>query len=74
MEIIRHTTGRSSGCISVLNTIETMEIHDIWVADPEEVKISTVYTTCSEYGALTGKQFKISLVENKGKITITRIQ
>jgi hypothetical protein len=49
-----------------------MEIHDIWVADPEEVKISTVYTTCSEYGALTGKQFTVSLVENEGKVTITR--
>jgi len=72
MEIIRHTTGRSSGCISVLNTIETMQVGDVWIADPAEVKISTVYTTCSEYSLLHGKQFNVSTKENEGKVTITR--
>jgi len=74
MEIIRHTTGRSAGRISVLNTLETMRINDVWKVLPGEVSLSTVQTTCSEYGKLHGKQFTVSLVENEGKITITRKQ
>ena len=73
MEIIRHTTGRASGSISVLNTIETMREGDTWVADLTEVKSSTVYSTCSEYGSMHGKQFRVSMKENEGKITITRL-
>jgi len=72
MEIIRHTTGKATGRISVLKTIETMSPGEIWVADPEDVTISTVQVTCSEYGKLHGRQFTVSLVENDGKVTITR--
>lgn len=72
MEIVRHTTGRSAGCISVLNTIETMKVGDVWVADPAEVKLSTIYTTCSEYSLLHNVALTVSTVENPGRITITR--
>lgn len=73
MEIIRHTTGRSAGNISVLNTMETMHVGDIWVADPTEVNPRTVYVTCSEFNSLYGKQFTVSTKTNEGKLTITRI-
>ena len=72
MEIITHTSGKATGRISVLKTIETMAIGDIWVADPADVVTSTVQVACSEYGKLYNKLFKVSLVENPGKITITR--
>lgn len=74
MEIIRHTSGKATGRISILKTIETMRIGEIWVADPSDVVISTVQVTCSEYGKLHNKQFTVSLVENEGKVTITRKQ
>ena len=72
MEIVRHTTGRTAGAISVLNTIETMQVGDVWIADPAEVRISTVYTTCSEFSVLHNVAFSVSLKEHEGKITITR--
>ena len=74
MEIIKHTTGRGAGSISVLNTIETMRVNDVWIADPAEVNTNTVYNTCSKYGELAGVVFRVSMKENEGKITIRRIE
>ena len=72
MQIITHTTGKATGRICIIRTIETMQIGEVWIADPSEVVTSTVQATCSAYGSITGRQFTISLVENPGKITITR--
>lgn len=74
MEIIRHTSGKATGRISILKTIETMRIGEVWIADLADVVTSTVQVTCSEYGKLNNKQFSVSLVENEGKITVTRKQ
>ena len=74
MEIIKHTSGKASGRISILNTIETMHVGDIWICDPGDIVLNSAKVTCSEYGKLHGKQFTVSLVENEGKITITRKQ
>lgn len=73
MQIIRHTTGKNIGQISVLNTIETMDPDEIWEASSEEVKLGYVQVCCSRYGAETGKTFWVSSPkEANGKITIKR--
>lgn len=74
MEIIKHTTGRNIGQISVLNTIATMAVGEEWKTTREEVKLSYAQVCCSKYGAETGKHFQVSCPkESNGVITIKRI-
>ena len=74
MEIIKHTTGRNIGQISVLNTIATMNVGEEWKTSREEVKLGYAQVCCSKYGAETGKHFQVSCPkESNGVITIKRI-
>lgn len=72
MEIIRHTTGKAIGQISVLNTIATMERDEEWHASPDEIKLGYAQVCCSKYGADTGKQFHVSAPRGSQEITIKR--
>ena len=75
MEIIRHTTGKALGQISVQNTIATMEVGDTWMTTQDEIKLSYAQVCCSKYGAETGKQFHVSSTKDAdGQITIKRIK
>ena len=74
MEVIRHTSGKTIGAISVRNTLETMEVGDWWATSQEEINLSYAQTCASKYGAETGKQFHVSAPrELKGRIIIKRI-
>lgn len=74
MEIIKHTTGKAIGQISVRNTIATMAVGEEWKTTREEVKLSYAQVCCSKYGAETGKHFQVSCPkESNGVITIKRI-
>lgn len=73
MEIIRHTTGKALGQISVQNTIATMEVGDTWMTTQDEIKLSYAQVCCSKYGAETGKLFWVSSPKDaNGQITIKR--
>ncbi len=73
MEIIKHTTGKAIGQISVLNTIQTMEVGEEWLTNKEEVKLTYAQVCCSKYGTDTGKLFQVSSPkEANGQIKITR--
>lgn len=75
MEIIKHTSGKAIGQISVQNTIATMEVGESWTTQPDEIKLGYAQVCCSKYGAETGKQFHVSSPkEAAGKITIQRIK
>lgn len=75
MEIIRHTTGKTIGQISVQNTLATMAVGETWIAGPEDIKLTYAQVCASKYGAETGKQFHVSSPkEAAGQITITRIR
>ena len=74
MEIIKHTSGKAIGQISVRNTIATMERGEEWTAEPGDIKLGYAQVCCSQYGAETGKQFHVSSPkEANGRITIKRI-
>ena len=73
MEIIKHTTGRNIGQISVLNTIATRAVGEEWKTTREEVKLSYAQVCCSKYGAESGKLFWVSSPKDaNGEITIKR--
>lgn len=73
MQIIKHTTGKNIGQISVLNTIDTMEVDEIWETSVDEVKLGYVQVCCSRHGATTGKLFWVSAPKDaNGKIIIKR--
>ncbi len=73
MKIIKHTTGKAIGHISVLNTIRTMEVGEEWLTNKKDVKLSYAQVCCSKYGTDTGKLFHISSPkEANGQIKITR--
>ncbi len=75
MEIIKHTSGRAIGRISVLHTIATMNEGEVWETNQEEVKLTNAQVCCSKYGAETGKQFHVSSPKDaNGQITIRRIR
>lgn len=75
MKIIRHTSGKAIGQISVLGTLATMDCDEEWVAQPDEIKLTYAQVAASKYGADSGKQFHVSSPkEANGQITIKRIK
>ena len=73
MEIIRHTTGKNIGQISVRNTIDTMDVDETWETSTDEIKLSYAQVCCSRYGAETGKLFWVSSPKDaNGQIKIKR--
>lgn len=74
MEIIKHTSGRAIGRVSVLHTISTMDVNETWETNQEDVKLTNAQVCCSKYGAATGKRFWVSSPkEANGQIIIKRI-
>lgn len=74
MEVIKHTSGKTIGSISVRNTLETMKVGDSWTTSQEEINLGYAQSCASKYGAETGKQFHISAPkELEEKIIIRRI-
>jgi hypothetical protein len=73
MEIIKHNTGKDAGRISVLHTIATMEVGEIWPVEDGLVVREYVRNACSRYSHITGKSFTVNAPrENAGIIEITR--
>ena len=73
MQIIRHTTGKNIGQISVLNTIDTMDVDEVWETSTDEVKLGYAQVCCSRHAATTGKLVWVSSPKDaNGKITIKR--
>jgi len=71
MEIVRHTTGKSKGRISVLHTIATMLPGEEWVVSREDVDLGYAQVCCCKYAQKTGIPFKVSSPAC-GDITIKR--
>lgn len=75
MEIIYHTTGSHRGAISVLNTIATMEVGEVWTTHVSEVQLPYVQVCCSRYGFLRGKRFTVQASRAlDGQIIVTRTE
>lgn len=75
MEIIKHTTGKDRGQISVSNTIATMDVGEVWTVSEGVVVKEYVRNACSRYGRQDGKIYKVSAPkQQRGIITITRIK
>lgn len=75
MEIIKNNKGKGAGRVSVLNTIATMDVDEVWVTSSEEVDFAYTRQACSVYGRVAGRRFSVSSpVEAAGQITVTRVQ
>lgn len=75
MQIIKHTSGKAIGRISVLRSIATMEVGEAWTIAPDETTLPYAQTCCSKYGSMAGKQFHVSSTkEAAGLITIKRVK
>jgi hypothetical protein len=72
MKVIKHTTGKDAGRISVLRTISTMEPGDIWTVREGEVVLPYVHTACSRLSRISAhRAFSVkSPAEYGGKIEI----
>ena len=74
MEVINHQKGRNIGRISVLKTVDTMEVSERWETHCDEIDLLDARCLCSRYGRKTGKRFSITApIEAEGKIIITRL-
>ena len=75
MEIIKHTTGKDKGHISVSNTIATMDVGEVWTVSEDVVVKEYVRNACSRQGKKDGPIYKVSAPkQQRGIITITRIK
>lgn len=73
MKVIKHTTGRDAGRISVLRTINTMVPGETWTVREGEVVLPYVHSACSRLSRISpSRTFSVkSPAEYGGKIEIT---
>ena len=73
MKVIKHTTGRDAGKISVLRTISTMEPGETWTVREGDVVLPYVHVACSRLSRISpSRSFSVkSPTEYGGKIEIT---
>ena len=73
MKVIKHTTGRDVGRISVLRTIDTMEPGETWTVREGDVVLSYVHVACSRLSRISShRAFSVkSPTEYGGKIEVT---
>lgn len=73
MTIVRHTTGTYAGQISVLKTIESMEVGESWHTNMQEVKLTYAQACTSRYGFFSGRRYTVNGGRKlNGQIIITR--
>lgn len=71
MEVKLTEKGKNTGRVSVIRTIATMEIGEVWALQADGNPIANVRVNCSRYGQLSGKFFNVSPTST-GMIEIRR--
>lgn len=76
MEVIKHTTGRDIGRISVIRTLDTMAPGETWSIQEGLVDLSYVHSACWKLSRMSaGRRFSVkSPKEFGGQIEITCIE
>lgn len=72
MEVRLTEKGKNTGKVSVIRTIATMEVGEIWALDCGLSPIENVRVNCSRYGQLSGKFFNVSGDRQVGVIEVRR--
>lgn len=72
MEIITAQSGRRIGGIALSETLQTMEVGDIWRVSTSDVSHTTIAAICTRQGAKLGRFFHTSCPSGAETITITR--
>ena len=73
MKVIRHTTGKDAGKISVLRTISTMAPGETWSIKEGDAQLADVHPCCSRFSRTPhDRTFSVKApAEYGGKIVIT---
>ena len=73
MKVIKHTTGKDAGKISVLRTISTMAPGETWAIQEGQVQLAYVHSCCSRFSRIShDRSFSVKApAEYGGKIVIT---
>ena len=73
MEVIKHTTGKDAGRISVLRSINTMAPGETWAIEEGLVQLAYVHSCCSRLSRMSqDRSFSVkSPAEYGGMIEIT---
>ncbi len=73
MEVIKHTTGKDAGRISVLRTLDTMTPGETWSIQEGQVDLSYVHSACWKLSRMSRvRSFSVkSPKEFGGQIEIT---
>ncbi len=73
MEVIKHTTGKDAGKISVLRTISTMAPGETWAVEEGPVQLAYVHSCCSRFSRMSqDRTFSVKApAEYGGMIEIT---
>lgn len=76
MEVIKHTTGRDAGRISVVHTIGTMIPGETWTVREGDVALAYVHTACSRLSRISSdRRFSVkSPTEYGGNIEVACIK
>lgn len=72
MQEVIATKGRAFGKLSLMNTLRTMRVGDVWTTTTREVNVPVLRSRASNVGAADGSRFSVRTADD-GTVTVTRV-
>lgn len=72
MQEVIATKGQAFGRLSLLSTLRTMKVGEVWTTSTREVNVPVLRSRASNIGATDGSRFSVRTADD-GTVTVTRV-